>query len=623
MSSISEAFKQLDVSDDYDKVYRVSYEYLLKVKAFHDVKGFKSCLVALINLDKYDQAHRLVQKHMPAQFADELVVEVAYILYKLDKHSQLTEVVARHRDGCDWVTKRGLDHIVAQSAYRQGQYQEAWQLYAQLASDNQSADHPSDLAVNRVAVVSQMKFAGASAKTDGEAQPSSVVASVASLSSETNYDLLFNQALYQIAVNNLEGAQTLLDRARELCESAGDDDVAPIAVAQAFVRQLAGDAEGARSLYEGAALDDYYRFITKANLASLALEPPFHNVNLVARDLDLKGSQQRLHAKLTHLQRLTVEKNDLQLGWLALTLGHRPHVTQGTDDVTLSVYAVLNRLTITPKELATSPRAAGRKLVRFIKATLENQKEIASLLFVAAVLVLAHLNAREQNFHQAQPMLEQTVEAQLASGVLVPAIVGVLLHIYSITGSSALFAATWKTVDAVLAAYVQGTQVSVPLVKSLALKALTELPDSEVVARAREALQKLQLANPDDAVVLAALLGLVDGLKLVEELCEGCPDVSELLAIPIDDILPQTVSQKLKQARLTAPKKKLLKKKKRAAKFGPNKVLVPEKELKLDAERWLPMKLRSYYKPLKKEKKKMGGSHQGALETSKKSKKKK
>lgn len=56
-------------------------------------------------------------------------------------------------------------------------------------------------------------------------------------------------------------------------------------------------------------------------------------------------------------------------------------------------------------------------------------------------------------------------------------------------------------------------------------------------------------------------------------------------------------------------------KKKKNPKFGPNKVLKDEK-LTLDEERWLPMKLRSYYKPTKKDKKKSSGGQQGFTETS-------
>lgn len=45
-------------------------------------------------------------------------------------------------------------------------------------------------------------------------------------------------------------------------------------------------------------------------------------------------------------------------------------------------------------------------------------------------------------------------------------------------------------------------------------------------------------------------------------------------------------------------------------------MIKPEGEFKLDDERWLPLKLRSYYKPTKKDKKKTSGGHQGAVESS-------
>ena len=68
MSLISEAFKLLAVDDDYDKVYRVLHEYLLTIKHYNDLKAFKACLVALINLDRYQEAYKLIRQHLPPQW---------------------------------------------------------------------------------------------------------------------------------------------------------------------------------------------------------------------------------------------------------------------------------------------------------------------------------------------------------------------------------------------------------------------------------------------------------------------------------------------------------------------------------------------------------------------------
>ena len=65
----------------------------------------------------------------------------------------------------------------------------------------------------------------------------------------------------------------------------------------------------------------------------------------------------------------------------------------------------------------------------------------------------------------------------------------------------------------------------------------------------------------------------------------------------------------------TSQKVEKINKKQRKPKFGPGKVIKPQELLKLDEERWLPMKLRSYYKPKKSSKKKASGGHQGAVES--------
>ena len=101
-------------------------------------------------------------------------------------------------------------------------------------------------------------------------------------------------------------------------------------------------------------------------------------------------------------------------------------------------------------------------------------------------------------------------------------------------------------------------------------------------------------------------------------------DVESLLAVDVDELVD---SKKARSKPVKVGKANVVKPasgSKKKAKFSAGKKLVANDKfdpLSLDKERWLPMSLRSYYKPTKKDKKK--GGHQGALvaDTGKKKKK--
>lgn len=115
--------------------------------------------------------------------------------------------------------------------------------------------------------------------------------------------------------------------------------------------------------------------------------------------------------------------------------------------------------------------------------------------------------------------------------------------------------------------------------------------------------------NENDSLIKSILTNTSNDLLPVEEL-SSAKSVEELLSTNIDSLIPTKVKSILKP-KVSASK---VSKKRSKPKFSATKVLKPEADLSLDDERWLPMKLRSYYKPTRKEKKKLGGGHQGALD---------
>lgn len=127
----------------------------------------------------------------------------------------------------------------------------------------------------------------------------------------------------------------------------------------------------------------------------------------------------------------------------------------------------------------------------------------------------------------------------------------------------------------------------------------------------------LNQINPDDELVSTVLNNSSNSnLSPISKLTSSTQPIDELLATSIETLIPIKEQQKP----ITKPKPSVNKviKKNRKPKFSSTKVVKPDAEFNadsLDKERWLPMKVRSYYKPSKKELKKKLGGHQGAVET--------
>lgn len=144
--------------------------------------------------------------------------------------------------------------------------------------------------------------------------------------------------------------------------------------------------------------------------------------------------------------------------------------------------------------------------------------------------------------------------------------------------------------------------------KVVAFKALNQGRDEN----AKQLFEYLFEVNANDHLINSILTHSNRDLLPLNELTSK-KSIDEIVGVDIDTLIP---TRKSKPIKAIVKKQNKITKKKKNPKFGPNKVLKDEKELTLDEERWLPMKLRSYYKPTKKDKKKSSGGQQGFTETS-------
>lgn len=630
--SVIDAFKGLNVgsaadASDHEAIYEVSYQYLSKVKQFKDLEAFHNCLVSLINTDKYYKALNLINE-VPAEIHQEYPLEKAYVYYKTGNTDLLRAVydTTINSSGLSQVLLRALKHVMAQSCYQNGDVAFALELYHELISSN-AIDSQIDLACNERAILSQLLL-----KTTSSQKPILDLAD-----SAASYDFIFNNALIELAKGNLARSLDLLNSALDLCKTQNMDadpadlalELTPITLTIAYIYQVTGREEKAIDVLENLDLVDItdlmLQLIVKNNLISV--KPAYDNVNYNSRELNYQYNLHHLRLKLTKSQSKVLLKNHLLLSYQTNTLSNQSNyvsnrfiqqfAAESGGDLTPLVYKVLLKLNITFEDIETPEynRAVSRKLFRFANSELE-KNEASDILVVAALLLVA-INSKVSKYDQSCLVLEKLVAIELASsnGPLHGSIFESLVEVYELLNGarklSDLYKALVSKFKSLSVETIRENDSLYKFILAVAVKLLTVNLDAYSV----ELLNLLSTVKESD-VVASLLHSSTEGLLPVEELeCDA--DVEDLLAVNVEELAPALPVPTVKKIRqpdfkvkknTTKPKFSKHKFFKHASEFDPEK--------DLDSERWLPMKLRSYYKPSKKDLKKKSGGHQGAVESS-------
>ncbi|KAK6466079.1 hypothetical protein DFJ63DRAFT_321971 [Scheffersomyces coipomensis] len=642
-NSIAEAFKKLNVSpsaepSDHEQIYTVSYEYLSRVKNFNDLRSFKSCLVALINLDKYFKAFEVIKKvnQTNSELINDSILEVAYIYYKLGKSDALLELYANQKNKIDNEgIQLGLNHILAQNYYKIGEYQNALQLYHELLEANKY-DSQSDLIINERAVISQLNF-------NSNKQLKSKFDTI-----ESNYDLYFNEALIELSNNNLSESLKYLEQSQQLCQDQNSQwsssdlliELLPIKLTIAFIYQLQGDDQQSLSIlheynnFDSSINDAIIKLTIRNNLYALSNDE-IKNAHIIDSEINYQKNLQQLNSKLTKFQYQILHKNNLLLRYLSGTLSTsqlnskfiNQYIKDYPGDYLPLAYKILLDLEISIKDLndATKWKAIGKKLFRYIKS--QTVQDLSNELKLA-ILLLVFVNDKSSNFDQSLLILEEVINLELEKEqVLTPALHGVLIQILE---NSAKNNNQKKLVDYLNQLITKFLNTEPKLIEQdlnyfnfIKLISFKSLNYPILQENSIQLFKSLNEIIKNDKLISSILLNSTDSLLSTQELIASgqsstnSTSIEDLLQVNIEELLPSSTSSVPKPTSATTKSRKInenkVVKKKKAAKFGPTKVVKPEGQFTIDDERWLPMKLRSYYKPSKKDKKK--GSHQGVVES--------
>lgn len=637
-SSISQAFKSLNVAiadspSEHENIYDVSYQYLSNVKNFNDGKSLHNCLVALINMDKYQKALQLLKK-APEEVHQDFVIEKAYIYYKTGNTDLLETLYNKTIESGDYseITLRAITHIMAQNHYKEGNNAKVLDLYHGLILSNQDIDNLLDLACNERAIISQGNFMNSNGFE--QIEPKSTLEE-----EDVTYDLIFNDSLILLSQGKREEALELLLKAESICKVQNMDsddflvEVTPIRLTIAYIHQIQGDPQGVATNILSTMMNDQAvnndvmtKLILTNNYYSIKNNKLIDNTNLIERQLNLQQNLHLLQHKLTKPQFQTLIKNNLILSYGSGTLTKKSSylskkfinnwISTFYDDYTPYIYKILKELEINYEDLILDQRENSANSRQFYKyaTKVENLKEIE--LFIAAVLLLAVSEGKEifktieQRYSRSILLIEKYLQNQFELNSKVSIVLlGLLIQIYE----------TKEKYPPILMEFsnkflIKHCENDIHYYNFAKVVAFILFPNYDKVY-SETLFGKLLEINPNDDLIKSILNGDSIDLATISDLTKNTKDVDELINIEIEDLYTERVKRSNNVQKPNTKSFKIKKNKKSTPKFSKTKKIIPSSEFdedSLDKERWLPLKLRSYYKPTKKDKKKAGG-HQGAI----------
>lgn len=584
-----------------------------------DITARLARIVALLKLDRFGDALRAFDEAGDT-LKDKAALEYAYALYKAGDLAKAADVARKAGDG------RGLLHVLAQTSYRAEEFPEAKALYEKLAQDAEAQNEESDLRINGSAVDAQLEWAG---------QGYVVAKKKAAREDLETFEGAYNAGCGAIAREELGQAEVLLRRARQLCEASGElseeeklSEIVPIVVQQIYVLERMGREEEAKKLAQALKVGEVNDVSTRL----------IARVNALAVD----GSSNPYAAHRAFHDGPKLQKSDMPFGFQSAILQQDEYAINlqalKFPGVARSTASLLSKErssstsasagTISVLNAAAHARCAdGKPGLNAILPLLQQRPNDAGLL-----LTVVHLYLLTNNHGSAITLmekffshLEQSTSPADADIRHAPGLVGTLVSLYALQGRKshirselAKAAAYWraKRKDG------EGLARYAGLMKA-AGEALLESGDKEDIEKAVEIFFDLYDADPDNkasAAGLVAALSVTDPEKISPQLLNSLPQASHLVStldaaaledagvatLPVSQPSKTATTKKRPAEEAQVPKKKKVRPSRMPKDFEEGK--------KVDPERWLPLRDRSYWRPKgKKGKKKAEGLTQGGI----------
>ncbi|KAK8254089.1 hypothetical protein IWZ00DRAFT_218870 [Phyllosticta capitalensis] len=614
-SDLSALLARLDLNDgtvDHDKILQAVNAQLAKSKNNVDLQHIRA--VALLKLDRFDDALRQFEQGGD-KLKQKAPLEYAYALYKTGKLDEASKVASGS-------SGRGINHVLAQATYRAENFQHAGDVYRQLASrpqDGESFESPNDININSLAVDAQLHW-----QANGGLSKKNKLGREDMEAFETAY----NAACFSISRGELAQAEVLLKRARDLClasdlsEEDKKAELMPILVQQIYLASQLGKADDVEKLATEVSIPEVPDSSTRhiALMNELASSRQVENPYLSKRKLESTSHIPRSDRLFTFQQSLMDHNNyitELQSnkheGVARSTLSKISAQPSSTTAFSTNALSVLNAAAHTN---GLRGRPAIKKLLPLVHRRPRD---------VGLALTVVQLYCQESNYGAATPLLENfllrlenSTDEQDHDVRFSPGLVAALVALYAKAGrKAAVRSELAKATD-----YWRQKTKNPPT--SLLMAAGTHLIESHQpgdLEKAGEIFSSLLEVDPNDhaaAAGLVAAYATTQPDKISPSQLDKLTPISRLVAdVDVDALESAGIAtppfQLQAAAKRPPPKEKEEPAKKK--KLRPSKIpkdFDPDK--KMDPERWLPMKDRSYYRPKgKKGKKRDAGLTQGGF----------
>ncbi|KAJ4363487.1 Signal recognition particle subunit SRP72 [Neocucurbitaria cava] len=607
--------------DDHDEILKAANAAIKKSKADLDAQHAKA--VALLHLDRYEDALKVFEETKGLQ--EKAHFEYAYALYKTGNAAKAVEIA-----GAGPKASRGTKHMLAQAAYRSEDFAQAAKVYKDLAS--QPVDNEEyDIRINSGAVDAQLEWTG-----QGE---------LAQKKKPTREDLevfetAFNAACGSIARGELAQGEVCLKRAKDLCNALSDlsdaekqAELLPITVQQVYVLTQLGKMDDAEELATSIPFADHSikelstRYIAQVNSIAASKE---HSNPYLSHRLFHSSPKPPVTDQHFAFQSNILRQDEYVISLLSQKVAG---VAASTEKVISA--SVAPSLSPAVNMAAVLNAAAHARNAETEKAAL---KEIVPLLEkrpndVGLLLTITHLYVITNNYAAATYLLESFFKRLEQSGSasdldvrFAPGLIATLVSLYAQQGRPGAS----KSELAKAAEYWRKPHKSKTEAPSKALMvaagtALLDTHNLENVRAAGEIFKSLYDQDNEDRAAIAGLVAaysITDPSSIPKDLLSYLPEANRLISdidaaalegagVPLGTLNTTDIALEARKRSL-APTGPVPPRTKRLRKARIPKEFIEGK--KMDPERWLPMRDRSYYRPKgRKGKKKLEGLTQGGV----------
>lgn len=618
VKSLSSLLAQASL-DDHDEILKAANGAIKKNKSDQDAQHAK--VVALLHLDRYEDALKVFEDVKTLQTKAQF--EYAYSLYKTGNAVKAAEVA--EAAGSD--AERGMKHMLAQAAYRSENFAQATKVYKELAAHDVE-DEAIDIRINSGAVDAQLEWSG-----QGE---------LAQKKKPTREDLelfetAFNAACGSIARGEFAQGEVCLKRAKDLCNATDMSDaekqaeILPITVQQVYLLTQMGKMDEAEKLASTIPFTEIKELSTRyiAQVNSIAASKEVSNPYLSHR---LFHSSPKPPVTDQHF---SFQSNLLRQDEYVMSLLSQK--VAGVSSSTEKVIAAAGSPSLNPAvNMAAVLNAAAH--VRNAETEKAALKIIVPLLEkrpndVGLVLTVVHLYVITNNYGAAANILESFFKRLEQSGSasdldvrFAPGLIASLVSLYAQQGRpGAAKSELAKAAEYWRKPHKSRTEAPSKSLMVAAGTALLDTHNPENVKSAGEIFKQLYDQDNDDRAAIAGLVAaysITDPSSIPKELLEYLPEANRLIsdidAAALEDegvpsgALTTTTASDARKRSLAQTGPAVQSRTKRIRKARMPKDFVEGK--KMDTERWLPMRDRSYYRPKgRKGKKKMEGLTQGGV----------